>query len=79
MFPWFRMALVIVLMLMPGGIVFLITWALARAYVARLKQAAAAADRSTGKMIRALASVGLRDIAREAKHVSGFGTTVAGR
>jgi hypothetical protein len=79
MFPWVRMALAMLLMLMPGGIVFLISWALARAYVLRFRQAAAAPDRSTAALVRALASVGVRDIMREARYVSGFGSTVPGR
>ena len=77
MIPWVRMALAIVLMLMPGGIVLLVIWALARAYRARFKQVATAPDRSIGVLLRALASVGVRDILREARYVSGFGSTVA--
>jgi hypothetical protein len=74
---WVRMALAVVLMLMPGGIVFLVAWALGRAYLSRFKQAAAAQDRSTGALLRALASVGVRDILKEARYVAGIGSPVA--
>lgn len=81
MIHWSRMALAAVLALMPGGIVFLIAWAFARAYSARLREAREAVpQRFARSHVRALASIRTRDILRAAREVSGMtASPAAGR
>lgn len=77
MFSRLRMALAVALAVLPGGIVFLVGWALGRAYAARWKEAAM--DRpGAGAVVRAATSVSFRDVLREARVVSGMPAAAAG-
>jgi hypothetical protein len=66
------MAVSALLVLMPGGIVFLIAWAFGRAYAARLREAQASPTGSMRSAGRALVAVRPHDVWREARVVTGL-------
>ena len=77
MIHWMRMAVIAVLVLMPGGIVFLIAWAFGRAYAARLREAHAIRANPVRSVARALVAVRPHDVWREARAVSGLPSPAA--
>jgi hypothetical protein len=71
------MALAGLVVLMPGGIVFLIAWAFGRAYAARLKEAHGATEGRARSVVRAFTSICAHDIVREVRAVSGLPSLMA--
>ena len=68
---WAKMVMTVTVAVMPGGLVFLLGWALGRAFMARLREASQAGAGRPG-IFRALASIRLRDVWREARAMSGL-------
>jgi hypothetical protein len=66
------MAVTAVLVLMPGGILFLIAWAFGRAYAARLREAQASSAGPMRSAGRALVAVRPHDVWRETRAVTGL-------
>ncbi|HZA50525.1 MAG TPA: hypothetical protein VE549_07280 [Myxococcaceae bacterium] len=77
MIHWTRMAFSVLVVLLPGGIVFLIAWALGRAYAARLKEAQRARTGSIQSAARALVALRPHDVWREARAVTGLPSPAA--
>ena len=71
------MAFSALVVLMPGGIVFLIAWAFGRAYAARLKEAQRARTGSIQSAARALVALRAHDVWREARAVTGLPSPAA--
>lgn len=69
MSAWMKMAVTVLVMVMPGGLLFLLFWALGRALRTRLREAAV--SRRMGPL-QALSTIRLRDLWREARQMSGL-------
>jgi hypothetical protein len=65
------MAMLVTLMLMPGGVVFLFVWVLGRTCVTRLREARLAGNGHVD-ILKTLAGIRLGDIWREARALSGW-------
>jgi hypothetical protein len=73
MFAWLRMALALTVLVLPGGMVLLLGWALGRAFAARWREISAA-HAGYGALLHALAALRFQDVVREARFVSGLPT-----
>ena len=69
MAAWAKMAVAVVVLVMPGGFLFLLGWAVARAYAAHLRSAQAG---SKWGWVSAVWALRIRDVWREARHVTGL-------
>lgn len=75
MSAWAKMAVAVVLLVMPGGFLFLFGLALWRAYAEKVRQIRAENPGAT--LLSAMASVRVRDVWRETRNVTGLHAVVA--
>ena len=71
------MAFSALVVLLPGGIVFLVAWAFGRAYAARLKEAQVARVGTIKSAALALVALRVHDVWREARAVTGLPSPAA--
>jgi hypothetical protein len=68
---WAKMAMMVAVAVLPGGLLFLLGWALGRAFMIRYREASESGQGRAG-LYRALGSIRLRDLWREARAMSGL-------
>lgn len=67
---WVKMVVAVVAMLLPGGLILLIAYAVGRAWLARVREAALSGSHDHFLALKALSRVQLRDVVREARQMA---------
>ncbi|MGA9523274.1 MAG: hypothetical protein WBV82_17535 [Myxococcaceae bacterium] len=67
---WVKMSMLVAVAVLPGGLLFLLVWALTRAFRTSLRNA----SNPTGRidLLKVLSGISLRDVWREARAMSGW-------